>query len=316
MTKGTRTTIFIFTLVAALIVVFFVAKRAALAPQKEPAPITKVEEPLPEPLPPEEPKVNAYTSLVLSSTTPMKELEEAVGKEDVDTVLRINRIDERFLAQNMTLTIPTDMSDYMALSPFPGTIPLIQSVPKLLFISQEMQAFGAYENGVLVRWGPVSSGKKSTPTPSKLFFANWKGKEVISTANDEWILKWNFNLDNFNGIGMHLYEMPGHPASHSCVRLLEADALFLYDWTEQWILAKDGQTLRAHGTPVLVFGAYNFDTTAPWKKLPDDETATTLSIETLETEIAPSLPLIEKRAAERAAITQPVVPVAPEKETQ
>jgi len=304
MTKSTRTITITLALVIVALAGVLVVDRFTGPVSKIPLPSLPaiVETPEPEPLKPEEPKTNLYTSLILSSTSPMKELKEAVGVENVDTVLRVNRIDERFLRQNMEIVVPSDMSDLMKLSPMPATLPIAQTIPKLMVISQRVQAFGAYEYGTLVKWGPVSSGKKSTPTPSKLFFANWKGKEVISTANDEWILKWNFNLDNFDGIGMHLYEMPGHPASHSCVRLLEADALFLYDWTEQWILARDGQTLLAHGSPVLISGAYDFSNPAPWKALPVDPNATAVSVAEIEEQLFPSIELIKTRIARRAEV--------------
>lgn len=253
-------------------------------------------------LPPPKPKDITYTTLTLASDDPIKELTEAVGKDAVDTVLRINRIDDRFLKQGSVLTVPSDTDDYRALSPFPARLEVAQSIPKLLLISQRVQAFGVYESGALVRWGPVSSGKQSTPTPSKLYFANWKGKEVVSTADDEWILKWNFNLDNFDGIGMHQYEMPGHPASHSCVRLLEADARWLYDWTQQWILARDGQTLLAHGTPVLIFGEYDFDVPAPWKTLPEDSKAATLSLEEITEALSPQIANIEAKQIRREEV--------------
>ncbi len=299
MTKKQRNiSITLSVLVVCALGVTFVFER-----QKAPVPteISSQQEasPEPEPILPVEPRANAYTALTLSSENPIKELGDAVGKDNVDTVLRINRIDSRFLAKGMILTVPSDMSDLMALSPLPRVLPTAQSIPKILIISQRVQAFGAYEYGVLTKWGPVSSGKKSTPTPSKLFFANWKGKEVVSTVDDEWILKWNFNLDNFDGIGMHLYEMPGHPASHSCVRLLEDDALWLYDWVEQWILERDGVTLKAHGTPVLIFGKYDFESPAPWKQLVTDSQATSVLTDEIDEVLMPQLELIAQRQTER-----------------
>src|SRR5690606_18476697 len=96
------------------------------------------------------------------------------------------------------------------------------------------------------------------PTQTGLSFANWKKEEHISTVDDEWLLRWNVNIRNEKGIGWHQYSMPGHPASHSCLRLLERDARWLYDWVDEWILDENEQLL-AHGTPVIVFGTYEFD---------------------------------------------------------
>lgn len=259
----------------------------------EPAP-TLPPEPPPEPV--------TYHELKLESTTPITELTEAVGKERVPIVLALNRIDTRHIKVGAVLAVPDSITDFIALAPFPASLPSVTTVPKIIFVSQEIQAFAAYEYGNLVRWGPVSTGKKSTPTASKLYYTNWKGKLVTSTIDDEWIMPWYFNLDNLEGISMHQYDLPGYPASHSCVRLSEADAEWLYTWAEQWVLAEKTGAKRANGTPTLVFGTYDYEGTAPWKLLPTNQNATTITTETLEEILAPHLSDIEASIEERAAI--------------
>ena len=249
------------------------------------------------------PDTGPYSLLTLKTKTPLKELEDAVGQDNVDTVLRLNRIDSQYLVQGSTLTIPQNMSDFMALSPFPTNLPLAQSIPKLMLVSQRVQAFGVYENGVLVRWGPVSTGKESTPTANRLYFTNWKGKLIHSSVNDEWILKWDFNLDNKLGISMHQYEMPGYPASHSCIRLSAVDAQWLYNWADQWIVSPDQNTLLANGTPVIVFGNYAYGKKAPWKNLSKDPTATNVSVEELTTALTPYTDAIQQASAQRSVVT-------------
>ena len=91
-----------------------------------------------------------------------------------------------------------------------------------------MQVFGAYETGRLAYWGPVSTGRAETPTPSGLFHLTWKAKSRRSTDNAEWILNWYFNFINSRGVSFHEFELPGRPASHACVRLLPRDAQWLY----------------------------------------------------------------------------------------
>lgn len=242
-----------------------------------------------------------YYSFTFTTADPSAELTAEVGAANVGTVLKINRINSEYLKQGMTVTIPKELSDWMALSPFPATLPAATSIPKLDMISQRVQAFGVYENGTLAHWGPVSTGKQSTPTASKLYTTNWKGKEVHSSFSDEWILKWNFNLDNAEGIGMHQYTMPGYPASHSCVRMFGSDAEWLYNWADQWVLSPNEQTVVVHGTPVLVFGTYAYGKTAPWKKLPKDASATTLSVDELTSALNPNLDTIAMYQAERTA---------------
>jgi hypothetical protein len=145
-------------------------------------------------------------------------------------------------------------------------------------------------------------GKKSTPTATGLFSCNWKAVESISTVDDEWKLKWNFNFWNKGGVGWHQYQMPGYPASHSCVRLLEEDAKFLYDWAEQWVLRKG--ELAAQGTPVLIFGSYPFGHGKPWWKLVENPQALQLSADTLTAVIQPHLSKIMARQAQRDSLLQ------------
>jgi lipoprotein-anchoring transpeptidase ErfK/SrfK len=280
---------------SAALAVFF------LIPKKEVEPIITVLPPA-EVIPPK-PRVDiTYRSLVLESATPLIELEKAVGKANIETVLMLNRIDEHHVKQGATIIIPDSFSDRDSLSPFPSLIPSAQTIPKLLLISQKVQAFGAYEYGRLVRWSTVSTGKELTPTPSKLYSLNWKGKLVTSSISEEWILPWYFNLDNFDGISVHQYELPGYPASHSCVRLFEKDAMWLYNWGEQWILSPDGRERLAHGTPVIVFGNYDFKARAPWKNLPTDPKATTLTSEELDTLVTANLETIQSRTEKRQSL--------------
>ena len=195
-------------------------------------------------------------------------------------ILALNRIDKAHLRNADTLVIPdTFIADRNAYSPFPLTVSSLTSVKKIILFSYPSQTYGVYENGSLLKWGPTSMGKKSSKTPTGLFFTNWKGKEVVSTVDEEWILKWNFNISNKGGIGWHQYTMPGYPASHSCLRLYADEAKFLYDWADQWVLQNN--QLIAKGTPVIVFGEYPFGSRKPWRNLLEQPKALLIS----ETEI-------------------------------
>jgi lipoprotein-anchoring transpeptidase ErfK/SrfK len=182
-------------------------------------------------------------------------------------VLAANRTDKAGFAQMDTVIIPTDMTGDLAYYlPFPLQVPYLAAINKIIFFSYPTQTFGTYENGILMHTGPTNMGRKKDPTPTGLFYANWKAEKTISTVNDEWELLWNFNIANKDGVGWHQYAMPGYPASHSCLRLQENDARYLYDWADQWILG-DKETVLANGTPVIVFGSYGFDAPKPWLQL-------------------------------------------------
>lgn len=227
------------------------------------------------------------------------------GDSAAGMILALNRIDKSNLRKNDTLIVPdTIVLNWLYYSPFPLSINMAAEIPRILFISQGIQAFAAYEYGVLVKWGPVSTGKKNTPTPNGLFHTNWKAKETISTINDEWLLKWSFNIDNFNGISIHEYEMPGYPASHSCARLLSRDAEWLYYWAHQWIVTKDEEDVLAYGTPVIIFGEYDFQDRRPWRKLPDNPESNKISSFELRRILSPHISTILQRQTARIAVKE------------
>lgn len=203
----------------------------------------------------------------------------AVQKE---IILSLNRIDERRLKPGLELIIPDEVSEnFFDYSPFPEQLNLLDSIPKTLVINQRIQAFGIYENGYLCYWGPVSSGKESTPTPNGLHYANFKAKRKVSTVNPSWILPYYFNFMNFEGVGVHQYTMPGFPASHACVRLYMDDAKYIYDWSDMWKL--NGNQLARNGTPFMVFGKYDFKKPSPWLGLAKNPKANNLNKEELDT---------------------------------
>lgn len=215
----------------------------------------------------------------------------------------INRVDVNFLKKADTLIVPdTFVQDLFSYSPFPVRYKTLRPVRKMILYSQKIQAFAAYENGRMVRWGPISTGKKETPTPSRLYFTNWRARETVSTVDDEWIMEWYFNLGNLEGVSMHLYEMPGFPASHACVRLLQHDAMWFYEWCDEWELTKK-DVVAVKGTPVLVFGEYDFDGARPWYSLPADSKALTLSEQDLDRVVKPALSIILNAQAVRDSLT-------------
>ncbi|HEU0176491.1 MAG TPA: L,D-transpeptidase [Blastocatellia bacterium] len=205
-------------------------------------------------------------------------------------LLKLNRLDEQHLRAGVTLLIPEHIDELNAFSPFPRRLETAREVPKLILVSLRVQAFGAYEFGNLVRWGPTSSGKRATPTPAGLYHTNWKSKATRSSINEEWLLPWYFNLDNKRGISFHQYDLPGYPASHGCLRLLADDAAWIYGWADQWTLSADRRRVEAHGTPVIVFGKYDYGKQPPWKNLDTNYGAASVNGNELEEAIRLDLP--------------------------
>ncbi|MFV0604943.1 MAG: L,D-transpeptidase [Niabella sp.] len=241
----------------------------------------------------------SYTLISKKDWQQLKDsLAESINYDIMNTVNRVdsihlNRLDSILVPDNFALPL----QDYL---PFPNKIALLIPVEKILLFSYPAQVFAAYENGNLIRTGPTSMGRKSKQTPQRLYFTNWKAKTTTSTINSTWVLNWNFNIQNYMGIGFHEYALPGYPASHSCMRLLEKDAAFLYSWANQWML-KDDQII-AYGTPVIVFGEYPFGQTKPWNLLASHPDTLTLNENNLQPYIQPHLEEILQKQEQRTMV--------------
>jgi lipoprotein-anchoring transpeptidase ErfK/SrfK len=244
-----------------------------------------------------EPKEVSYT---LENTT-----DWLVKNKDNNTSLQIayaiNRTDAENLKKMDSIIVPKDLSgDLEFYLPFPLEVAMLTEVNKVILFSYPSQTFAAYKYGQLVRTGPTNMGRKKDQTPTGLFFTNWKAEETTSTFNDEWDLKWNFNIANKLGVGFHQYSLPGYPASHSCLRLQERDARYLYDWADQWVLA-DAETIKVKGTPVIVFGKYDFKAPKPWMQLLTDPACLNITDEEMQQIVQPHLNAILKEQKNKAA---------------
>lgn len=218
----------------------------------------------------------------------------AYSKEEQYLILALNRLDQKNRWRADTLIIPEAFEeDFLKYTPFPLQVDLLKDVEKLVVFSYSYHAFGVFEQGKLVKWGPSSLGKKDTPTKKGLHFTNWKKKLAISTVDSDWKLPYNFNIHNTLGIGWHQYDLPGFHASHSCLRLLEADAKWLYEWADMWVLTNQGREVEAKGTPVLVYGESDFKS-KPWLELLKDPAANEILEEELTNELSPLLEEILK----------------------
>lgn len=226
--------------------------------------------------------------------------------QQLKLILAVNRIDRENFSTMDSIIVPNDVTadigNYLS---FPFDVAGLKNIKKIIFFSYPSQTFGAYENGKLTYTGPTNMGRKKDPTPSGIYYTNWKAEETISTFNDEWELLWNFNIENKEGIGWHQYALPGYPASHSCLRLNETDAKYLYNWADEWVVdEKNKDSVVVNGTPVIVFGTYNFDAPKPWLQLVTNPTALDISTEKIEELVAPHVNNIMAQQDKRKAAPQ------------
>ncbi len=214
----------------------------------------------------------------------------------------INRADIAHIQKMDSIIVSNDSTaDIAYFMPFPVSVAALNDIDKIIFFSYSTQSFAAYENGEMIYTGATNMGRKNDPTPTGLFFTNWKAEKTTSTFNDEWELKWNFNIANKLGVGWHEYEMPGYPASHSCLRLMEEDAKYLYTWADQWVLNKKDE-VEVQGTPVIVFGSYDFNGPKPWKKVLANPHALDITEKDIAAIVSPYLPQVMAAQQKRTAV--------------
>lgn len=207
---------------------------------------------------------------VLARNTFYKRLgdgDQELGRQRARLVEILNRVTLGNLSLGDTLVVPTEFDlDFRAYSPFPRYYPGARNFDKLFIIHKSFQAFAAYEHGKLARWGVVNTGTPAdTPTPNGRFNFNWKEEYRVSSMSppdEPWEMYWVFNFHDARGIHIHQYEMPtGGPTSRGCVRLIDADAKWIYDWADTWTTTAGGTGVSSRqgeiiepGTPVLVLG--------------------------------------------------------------
>ncbi len=163
-----------------------------------------------------------------------------------------------------TLVVPDKWElDFCAYSPFPRFYAGGLSFEKLFVIDKSIQAWAAYESGRLARWGIVNTGDAAHRTPNGRFNFNWKTEYRVSSHSppgEPWEMYWVFNFVENRGIHVHQYPMPsGGPMSHGCVRLVDEDAKWIYDWADTWKKGSRGfksghGTIASPGTTLIVVG--------------------------------------------------------------
>lgn len=102
--------------------------------------------------------------------------------------------------------------------------------PMALVVSLTEQRAYAYRNGLLIGVTTISSGKPGHETPTGVFTILQKRKEHYSNLYNKAPMPYMQRL-TWDGIALHAGGLPGHPASHGCVRLPSAFATRLFEAT-------------------------------------------------------------------------------------
>src|ERR1700694_506700 len=113
--------------------------------------------------------------------------------------------------------------------------------PLQIIISIADQRVSLYDNGALIARSSVSTGTPGHPTPLGVFSVigkqRWHRSNIYSAAPMPYMQRITWS-----GIALHAGVVPGHPASHGCIRLKNDFAVRL------WHLSKRGtRVIIAHG---------------------------------------------------------------------
>ena len=105
------------------------------------------------------------------------------------------------------------------------------SGPLLLAISIGSQRVTVYDNGTPVAVSPVSTGMAGHLTPMGVFSViqkqRWHHSNLYSNAPMPYMQRITWS-----GVALHAGVVPGHPASHGCIRLPERFAVRLWGMTK------------------------------------------------------------------------------------
>ena len=110
----------------------------------------------------------------------------------------------------------------------PATAP---AGPMLMVVNLETQRAVVYRNGLPVGITTISSGKPGHETPTGIFTVLQKNKDHRSNIYNNAPMPFMQRL-TWDGIALHAGALPGHAASHGCVRLPAKFAAILYGETK------------------------------------------------------------------------------------
>src|SRR5262249_13326126 len=106
------------------------------------------------------------------------------------------------------------------------------SGPLQIIISIADQRVSVYDNGALIARSSVSSGIPGHPTPLGIFSViskqRWHRSNLYSAAPMPYMQRITWS-----GIALHAGVLPGHPASHGCIRRNKAFAIQLWHLTNR-----------------------------------------------------------------------------------
>ncbi|MFA6229273.1 MAG: L,D-transpeptidase family protein [Rhodanobacter sp.] len=106
------------------------------------------------------------------------------------------------------------------------------SGPLVMVVSLNEQYLYVYRNGVAIGASPISSGRPGYETPTGVYTILQKEREHRSNLYNDAPMPFMQRL-TWDGIAMHGGNLPGHPASHGCIRLPQSFAEKLFQTSQR-----------------------------------------------------------------------------------
>ena len=104
--------------------------------------------------------------------------------------------------------------------------------PLVMLVSLDEQYLYVYRNGVAIGASPISSGRPGYETPTGVYTILQKEREHRSNLYNDAPMPFMQRL-TWDGIAMHGGNLPGHPASHGCIRLPQSFAEKLFEASQR-----------------------------------------------------------------------------------
>jgi lipoprotein-anchoring transpeptidase ErfK/SrfK len=102
--------------------------------------------------------------------------------------------------------------------------------PLVIAVSINRQQVKIYDAHGLFAEAPVSTGMRGHPTPMGVFSViqkhKWHHSNIYSGAPMPYMQRITWS-----GVALHAGVLPGYPASHGCIRMPEAFAIKMWNWT-------------------------------------------------------------------------------------
>jgi len=129
---------------------------------------------------------------------------------------------------------------------------------KRILVDLTHQIAIAYQDGKVMFYGRISSGKPGRETPTGSFHVLEKDIDHISNlwpqpdggAEMRYMLRVTRD-----GVAMHLGNTPDYPASHGCIRMQDGFAQRMFAWAQKWTRIDIVGKAPAH-SPAVALPAY------------------------------------------------------------